>query len=127
MDMQVVGYKPVDEKWTKMRAVRDACLDAGVPIPEAVEEFFERKDPDPAGVRCDIPTRALGRGLAKPWTDRGNFIGIEVNLTQLRADHADITMLRFEVESPKAVAELLAAEAAAAADKPKPVGGDRRP
>ena len=36
----VIGFKPPDKKWRKMKAARDACIDADIPIPEEVEYIF---------------------------------------------------------------------------------------
>lgn len=52
-NIHVCGFKPPDEKWTKMKAVWDACKDAGVDPPKDVSAFFNHEEPDPAGVEID--------------------------------------------------------------------------
>lgn len=51
----VVGFRPPDDKWLKMKAIWDACTAAGMPIPREVEKFFGDSDPDPQGV--EVPLR----------------------------------------------------------------------
>jgi len=50
MSTHVIGIKPPDEVWKKMKAAWDACESAGVPIPESVVDFFDGETPDEAGV-----------------------------------------------------------------------------
>lgn len=50
MRTHVIGIKPPDAQWKKMKAVYDACRDAGVYIPAEVAEFFGPDAPDDAGV-----------------------------------------------------------------------------
>lgn len=50
----VIGIKPPDETWLKMKAVYDACAQAGVPIPDEVESYFEGERPDEKGVKIDL-------------------------------------------------------------------------
>lgn len=54
MSTFVYGIKPSDEKWKKMKAVRDACNAAGLAIPEEVNTFFGWDEPDDKGVRVDL-------------------------------------------------------------------------
>jgi hypothetical protein len=53
MSTHVVGFKPPDEKWRKMKAVWDACEAAGTDPPAAVSKFFEG----------DVPMRKTGLRL----------------------------------------------------------------
>ena len=57
MSTRVTGFAPPDEEWHKMKAIWDACLEAQVPIPRQVEEFFGGELPDPAGIELEIPAR----------------------------------------------------------------------
>lgn len=50
MSTHVVGFRPPDEKWRKMKAVWEACEAAGQEIPENVSNFFEGEAPDECGV-----------------------------------------------------------------------------
>lgn len=53
--ISVIGFTPPDEEWQKMKKVWDSCTEAGLPIPNEVQEFFNYEDPDPAGIVTDIP------------------------------------------------------------------------
>jgi len=57
MSTHVVGIRPPDEDWRKMKAAYDACAAAGLEPPEAVSRFFEWEEPDESGVVVEIPTR----------------------------------------------------------------------
>lgn len=54
MDTHVVGFRPPDKEWLKMKAVYDACTAAKIEIPEVVDDFFGNEEPDPVGVEVDI-------------------------------------------------------------------------
>lgn len=107
MNIQVVGYKAVDEQGTKMRAARTACVAANVPIPREIEEFFAGGEPDPAGERVVL----TGTAATRAWSD-DQHVGVIVDLTNLRAEHSDLSTLRFEVEAPDVVQARAAAAAA---------------
>jgi hypothetical protein len=55
MSTHVKGFVPPDERWQKMKAVRDACIAAGIEMPDEVDEFFGGEDPDPQGQEVEIP------------------------------------------------------------------------
>lgn len=76
MSTHVIGIKPPDDLWVRMKAAWDACLAAGVAMPDGVEEFFNDEDPDPAGVLVEVPTRK--------WSDNSRE-GVEVDLADLPA------------------------------------------
>jgi hypothetical protein len=54
MSTHIVGFAAPDEKWKRMRAVWDACEDAGVPAPSEVLEFFNYEAPTEAGVTIPL-------------------------------------------------------------------------
>lgn len=54
MSTYVIGFKPPDETWDRMKAVWDACDKAGILPPREVEDYFEGETPDPAGVKAKI-------------------------------------------------------------------------
>jgi hypothetical protein len=60
MPVHVTGFSPPDETWSRMKAVWDACTEAGLAVPREVEEFFGGAAPDPAGVKVDLPARKWG-------------------------------------------------------------------
>lgn len=48
MSTSIVGFRPPDEQWEKMKRVYESCVAAGVQIPADVDKFF---DYDPPGTR----------------------------------------------------------------------------
>lgn len=52
MSTHVVGFKPPDEKWKKMKAIHDACKAAGVSRPDEVIDFFDGGEPEDCGVEA---------------------------------------------------------------------------
>lgn len=87
MSKNVVGFKPPDATWQRMKAVWDACRVANVPVPTEVEDFFNGDAPDPAGVVVDIE----GESYVTEWNGVAAN-GFEVDLKQVPGD---ITILRF--------------------------------
>ena len=74
MSTHVIGFAPPDDEWKKMKAVWDACDNAGLPIPRKVEEFFGGDPPDDAGVEVKL--------MVEEWRDEGRE-GYEVNLDKV--------------------------------------------
>lgn len=84
MSTRVVGFRPPDETWKRMKAIWDACDVAGVSIPDEVMEFFDDQVPDPSGVEVKIE--------AREW--RGDMRdGYEVDVDQIPAG---VKVIRFE-------------------------------
>lgn len=81
MSMHVIGFKPADEKWKKMKDAYDSCIQADVEIPESVEDFFEDGEPDNAGVKVKIK----GHPCYKEWTADATD-GFDIDITKLPAD-----------------------------------------
>lgn len=54
MSTRVVGFCPPDEKWQQMKAIWDACEQAGMSIPHEVEKFFNWETPDEAGIEIEL-------------------------------------------------------------------------
>lgn len=55
MSTHVVGFRPPDEKWNRMKAAWQSCQAAGVPPPKEVSQFFEDIDPgDRPGAEVDL-------------------------------------------------------------------------
>jgi len=86
MSTHVIGFRPPDEKWERMKAVWDACVLGEIPIPHEVQEFFDDREPDEAGVEVQIQFHK--------WVDTkfGSAQGVEVDVRDLPAD---ITIIRF--------------------------------
>lgn len=61
MSTHVVGFKPPDDKWKKMKEVWDACEAAGVEPPLKVSNFFNDEPPDALGVETsEVELARLG-------------------------------------------------------------------
>lgn len=87
MSTSVVGFRPPDEKWRKMKAVWDACVIADTDTPDEVDDFFGGQYPDEQGVIVDIEeTEAV-----KEWCDDSSS-GFEVDITKLPKD---VKIIRF--------------------------------
>ncbi len=86
----VVAFRPPDEKWEAMKAVRESCVAAGIAVPKEVEKFFDWKEPDERGV--EIRSDALQKsGALRDWKDEFHE-GYEVDVKKLPAD---VTVIRF--------------------------------
>ena len=82
----IKGFKPPDEKWHKMKAVRDACLKAKINTPKEVDDFFDGKTPDEKGVEVDLKSLPC----CKKWNvDYAE--GYEIDVSKLPKD---VTIIR---------------------------------
>ena len=54
MSTHIVGFKPPDEKWLKMKAVYESCHEASIDPPDDVMRFFGYEDPSESGVLVNI-------------------------------------------------------------------------
>lgn len=87
VSLSVIGIKPPDEKWKKMKAVYDACVVAESQLPTDVENFFGGEEPDKKGVIVEIEkTKAVSK-----YSDE-MIDGFEVDLTKLPPD---VKIIRF--------------------------------
>lgn len=87
MSTYVVGYKPADEKWNKMKAIWDSCIEMGITPPTEVIDFFDDTYPgDAPGAEVKLSAPAVEK-----WGD-GFRAGFEVRLDKLPKD---IKFLRF--------------------------------
>ena len=85
MSTHIIAFRPPDEDWLKMKQVYDACLTAGIDIPDQVASFFGDDRPDDTGVRIDIDH------LLEEWQEDSRQ-GFQLELSKLPAD---IKILRF--------------------------------
>lgn len=84
MSTHVVGFKPPDETWSKMKAAWDSCEAAGVPVPDSVLKFFGYSPPDPAGVEVD--QKALEAcGAVRKWSEEMQE-GFEIDVSKVPVD-----------------------------------------
>lgn len=77
MSTHVVGFRPPDDAWQRMKQAHDSCKAAGVEPPHGVQEFFNYKEPDSAGVEVDI------QQAVTTWNERDMSDGFEVDITKL--------------------------------------------
>jgi hypothetical protein len=78
MSTHIVGFKPPDDNWKKMKAIWDACEAGGVNIPEEVLSFFDGEKPDEMGVEIDLEGDPCIREIEKESQQ-----GYEVDITRL--------------------------------------------
>lgn len=86
MSIYVVGFRPADAKWKKMKHIYDACVTAGVSIPEEVDKFFDNESPG------DKPGKEIGIDTAVTEYNAEMCEGFEVDITKLPSD---VKIIRF--------------------------------
>lgn len=91
MSTHVVGFKPPDEKWERLRAVWDAYAAAGVRPPAEVGRFFQGESPDAHGVEVTTEQSLEECGALHEWADFSRE-GYEINVSKLPSD---VTVIRF--------------------------------
>lgn len=89
MSTYVVGFKPPDETWKKMKAVWDACEVAGIKIPDEVMEYFNHERPDDIGVKMNMSIKT--HECLSEYSGDGES-GYEIDVTKLPKD---VTVIRF--------------------------------
>ncbi len=77
----VIGFKPADEKWRKMKDVWDSCIKAEIEIPKHVAQFFQYASPDDNGVEVDLETDACCKEWHADMQD-----GYEIDVSKLPKD-----------------------------------------
>lgn len=87
MSTHIIGFKPPDKEWEKMKAVWDACIAAKVPVPEEVSNFFNHEAPDPSGVEVELE----GTASVSEFNEEGRR-GFEVEVKRLPSD---VKIIRF--------------------------------
>ena len=90
MSTHCIGFKPTDDRWKKMKAVWDACYEAGVLLPNEVSRFFEFGQPDEAGVMVSQEILVYC-GALSDWEDE-DANGFELDVSKLPED---VTTIRF--------------------------------
>lgn len=84
MSTSVVGFRPPDEQWKKMKKAWDACQEAGIDPPREVDQFFGGEPPDDAGVEVSR-TELEKMGAVKQYSD-DSVSGYEIDVTKLPKD-----------------------------------------
>jgi hypothetical protein len=95
MSTHVIGFKPPDEKWKRMKAIWDSCQIGNVNVPDEVMEFFDHEMPSDTGVRVELETgSSTSQGAcAVKWSDPDRETdGYEVDVRKLPKD---VTIIRF--------------------------------
>lgn len=87
MSTHIIGFKPPNEKWKRMKAVWDTCRAAGIDPPKEVYDFFEGEPPDASGIPVDLEDY----NCTMHYREDGNE-GYEVHVTKLPLD---VTVIRF--------------------------------
>lgn len=54
MNTNVIGIRPADELFQKMKAIWDQCNELRIEVPQEVEKFFAHDIPNPKGVEVEI-------------------------------------------------------------------------
>lgn len=85
----VVGFKPPDDTWKKMKAVWDSCEAAGIRIPKEVCEYFNDTTPDDSGVVITLEKHPCCKKYNN--TNQAEE-GIEITLSDLPKD---VKIIRF--------------------------------
>ena len=87
MSTHIIGFRPADDTWHKMKDVFDSCQTAKVPLPKEVEAFFNGETPDSSGVEV----RLEGHPCVSDYNDDMRE-GFEVDLAKLPPH---VTKIRF--------------------------------
>lgn len=87
--LHVVGFKPPDAKWKKMKAAYDACVKAEIDPPKEVREFFGYDRPDDVGVTIELEEEDCCKEYNAEMVN-----GFEIDVKKLPKD---VTIIRFYV------------------------------
>lgn len=86
--VRVIGFVPADTKWFEMKAVYDACINASVPVPYEVSNFFNGENPNTLeGLEIDI----------KQHVKRQEFVGCKCYDVSIKDLPEDVKVVRFEI------------------------------
>ena len=83
MSTRVVGFRPPDETWQKMKFIWDSCVALKIDPPDEVDDYFDGMNPDPSGVEVELSQME--------WRDDSSA-GIEIKVTEI-PDH--VQTIRF--------------------------------
>ena len=94
MSTFIIGFKPPDDKWKKMKAIWDTCEIGGVDIPQEVMNFFNGMPPDDSGVEVKLENTSCCCEYQEDMRD-----GFEIDIAGFEIDIAklpkDIKKIRF--------------------------------
>ncbi len=94
MSTHVLGFRPPDDDYRRMRDVYRACEAAGIAVPDKVMAFFNGEPPDDAGVAIRLDGHERHHRGVTAWGDDGRS-GFEVDLVELRKADPTIKRIRF--------------------------------
>lgn len=86
MSTHVIGFRPPDDKWKKMKHIYDACMEGGIDVPDEVDNFFNGEPPDDQGVEVDLDD------CLTEYDDKDYRAGYELDVKKLPKD---VTIIRF--------------------------------
>ena len=81
MSTRILGVKPPDGKWKLMKAVWDACHEAGVEVPIDVNLFFGGEEPDEMGVVLELKEHVCCQAYGGEMED-----GFQIDVSKLPKD-----------------------------------------
>lgn len=84
MSTHIVGFKPPDETWKNMKAIYDACTNAGMDPPDKVVRYFNGSKPDEHGVTVEIEELEKDGAVEKYMADMKD--GYEIYLDKIPKD-----------------------------------------
>lgn len=85
----VRGFAPATEKFLKMKKVYDSCVEADIPTPDEVDEFFDGENPNNmSGIEINI------KKYLKEITNEDGQLSYEVDIEKLPKS---IKFIRFYV------------------------------
>lgn len=85
MSTHAIGIRPADDRYKTMLKIHDSCIEANVPVPKEVSEFFDWQKPEPNGVLVDI------EDATSFWGD-DYCQGLEIDLSKLPSN---VKVVRF--------------------------------
>lgn len=80
MSTHVVAIKPADDDYKKKLAAYNACVAAGIEIPDTLKEFFDFEEPNPEGTSVTLDR--YHPECCATWTSDGRE-GFQVDITKL--------------------------------------------
>lgn len=87
MSTGVLGFKPADEKFYKMKEVFESCQELGIAPPDEVDDYFDGYGVEGDGVRVEIEELEC---CTEYKADMEN--GYEIDITKLPKD---VKIIRF--------------------------------
>jgi hypothetical protein len=91
MSMTVIGFRPADDKWRKMKSVYEACEASGVETPDEVLEFFNYQPPQENGAVVQLTDFPENHECCAEWSADMEK-GYEIDLSKLPKE---LTHIRF--------------------------------